>query len=167
MKNMTIKGFSVRDFKKVLTLLDVLETEVPKAVTDEIISLIHAKEQQKEQRKLSRMTEEDLAHYQNKRRSKLRVVTSDGYLIEHKSNDDTMKDAIERIGLDRVQYIEYMVKRKPLFYVDVTESRKRVKGYTFLRPGLFLLKHTTAMQKLEILQYLDETFQLDWDIELR
>lgn len=63
LKNMTIKGFSVRDFKKVLTLLDALETEVSKAVTDEIISLIRAKEQQKEQRKLSKMTEE---HSQNR-----------------------------------------------------------------------------------------------------
>lgn len=164
---MEIKGFSVRDLKIVLSLLDALETNVPKDVTDEIISLIHAKESQKEQRKLSRMTEEDLARYQNRRRSKLRVETADGFLIEHKNNDDTMKDAIERIGLDRVQYIEYMVKRKPLFYVDVTENRKRISGYTFLRPGLFLYKRTTAVQKLEILQYLDETFQLDWDIELR
>ena len=164
---MEIKGFSVRDLKKVLILLDALESNVPEAVTDEIISLIHAKETQKELRKLSRMTEEDLARYQNKRRTRLRIQTSDGYLIERKSNDDTMKDAIVRIGLDRVQHIEYMVKRKPLFYVDVTEKRKRISGYTFLRPGLFLYKRTTAVQKMDILQYLDETFQLDWDIELR
>lgn len=161
-----IKQPSVRDMRITLNVLSALGIPVPEGILIELSERIRTKEEQRRTRRISRMSEEDLIRYQSRSRTSLRVVLSDGRLLQGRTNDTTFVMALQEVGAQRIQSAPYRLGRKPLFVFDATASRVRYKNYLIIAPGVLVWSKTTAAQKQQILEHFDQTYQLGWTISL-
>lgn len=155
----------LRDLKIAYNILAELDYDVPNELLVLIVDIIRDKEQQQNARRLSKMTEEDLIRHQNKQKRKLRINIIDGRIIHKRTNEETFRAAFKEFNLDRVVAMNIHLRGKKLILVDSTKKRKRLKGYVLIKPGYFVLAKSTGEEKIKTLNMIDETLQLNWEIE--
>ena len=161
MKNPSLK--ELRATHRVLTMLDF---PVPNELKLYISSQIAEKEKRMRQRKIDRMSEEELIAFDGKKHYRLRVYLKDGRFIQMKTNRLTFEQALKEIDFTLAPHFDLRLGSKPLFHVDASEKQRRVQKYHFIKPGLFVLSGISASRLKEILERLDEFLELGWDIEL-
>lgn len=157
---------NLKELRTALSVLSKLDCHVPPTLLVHLSDRIREMESLRLKRRLNRMSEEELIRYDNRQRSTLRIVLADGRLLQHRTNDETFFLALQEIGQERLQGVEYLLHRHPFFLLDSTSLRRRIPNYTLLRPGLFYYARTTAAEKLGLLSYLDNLLQLGWDISV-
>ena len=157
----------LKDLKTALRVLGDLDTEVPREVFIEISQRIRNRETANEERRMKRMSEEELVLHERRTRRILRVNTFDGRILQEKTNDATFLLALQEAGTDQLRAIEHLVVRNhPLFIHDLSGKRKRITGYKMIQSGLFVFNKTQTSEKLYILKQLDSCLQLNWEILL-
>lgn len=161
-----MKQPTIKDLRTTLNVLSTLNADVPPELLRELSRILRERESQRLKRRVNRMTEEQLISFESRRRTTLRVNMDDGRLIQLKNNELTFLEALKEVGRDRLRSYEIHVRRHPLFIIDEQQSRKRIPNYVLLCPGLFVYKKTTAAEKKHILEELDNSFRLNWDIEI-
>ena len=113
------------------------------------------------------MSEEDLISYESRRKTSLRVNLPDGRLLHFRTNDQTFEAALREIDPEQMKTVDLRIKGRPLLLFDDSRKRQRITGYKLVHPGLFVCRKTTSQEKLAALQRLDETLQLNMEIELK
>lgn len=157
---------SLKDLRTTNRVLTMLEFPVSNDLKLYISSQIQEIEQRMKQRKINRMTEEELIAFDEKKHFRLRVHLEDGRFIQMKSNKATFEQAIREIDFDLAPHFDVKMGAKPLFHTDPTAKQRRVKNYIFVKPGLFVLQGQSANRMRDILERLDAFLELGWDIEL-
>lgn len=157
---------SIKDLRTTLNVLATLEVPVPDEVLITLSERIQQREQQKLTRKLNRMSEEQLIHYSSRQKKTLRVVLKDGRLLQGKTNDITFVEALRAIDPEQLAAVTYWVRSHPLVVYDDTANKRLYKHYFIVTPGVLVYGKTTAAEKKTILDYLDEKFQLNWEVNI-
>ena len=152
------KQMKLKDLKIAYNVLAELDYDVPNDLLVLLADTIRDKEQRQNERRLSRMTEEDLIKH------KLRINTIDGRLIHKRTNEETFRSAFAELDMERVVAMNLQLRGKPLIVEDITNKRKRQRGYALIKPGYFVLAKSSGEEKLRILGLIDEELQLNWDI---
>lgn len=176
MKN-PAKQPTLKDLRTTLRVLTTLDADVPEALLVELTDRIVEKECVQHVRLMNRMTEEQLIKYENRKRTTLRVTTSAGCaggtgpmgrgrMLQAKNNGATFMMALQEMGREQLTAADYRIRRNPLFIEDATGRSRRFKNYVPLLPGLYVYMKTTAAEKKRILEYYDELYGLNWEIEL-
>ena len=158
------KQMKLKDLKIAYNVLAELDYDVPNDLLVLLADTIRDKEQRQNERRLSRMTEEDLIKHQNKQKRKLRINTIDGRLIHKRTNEETFRSAFAELDMERVVAMNLQLRGKPPIVEDITNKRKRQRGYALIKPGYFVLAKSSGEEKLRILGLIDEELQLNWDI---
>lgn len=161
-----MKQPNLKDLRTTLNVLSTLEVEVPQELLTCLSEKIRQKESSKLTRRMNRMTEEELIQFEARKRVTLRINLPDGRLIQRKTNDQTFEAALIEIGRDKLASIDYPIRRKPFIIYDATLQRKRIPNYKFVMPGIFILRKSTGEDKKALLDFLDCTYHLDWDIDI-
>lgn len=156
----------IKDLKIAYNVLCELDHPVPQELLVHLSQRIRAIETRSAQRKMERMTEDQLIHWAEKQKRTLRIYMPDGRLIQKPTSEATFREAIRAIGAEPVASLNLMQGRKPVVRQDVTLQRRRYKHYYFLKPGYFLLDFPTAAERYAVLRTIDERLQLNWEIEL-
>jgi len=156
----------LKDLKITYNTLTELEHPVPKELIVHIASLIREVEGRNLERKLNRMSEEELIALESRQRRTLRINTPDGRIIQKKVNEATFRTAMAELDAENVSALGLTIGRKPLVVFDATMKRQRIKGYAFLKPGFFVISKSTAEEKFRALNDIDTALELDWDIDL-
>lgn len=162
-----MRKITLKDMRTTLRVLESLDMQVPNALLAEISQRIRREEQLRDSRRMNRMSEEDLISYDNRKKTSLRVNLPDGRLLHFRTNDQTFEAALREIGAERLSKVDLRVKTHPLLLFDATGKRCRITGYKFVAPGLFVYRKTTTQEKLSALQQIDETLQLNIDLEIK
>ena len=117
----------LKDLKTTLRVLGKLDTEVPKEILIEISQKILSKEAAREERRMKRMSEEELVRHEKRTRRILRVNTFDGRILQEKTNEATFLLALQEAGMDQLEAIDHLILRhNPLFIHD--SSGRRTEG---------------------------------------
>ena len=153
--------------KTTLNVLSAIGIPVPDEILIELSDRIRTKEERNKNRKINRMSEEELIHYHSRQKTTLRIVLDDGRLIQGRTNDVTFTMALRELGQERIKHVTYNIGRKPLFIFDDTSNKMRFKHYLIVEPGLLVYGKTTAVQKKQILDIFDQKYQLNWDISIQ
>jgi len=146
-------------------VLSELEHPVPKDLLVYLADRIRTQEATTMQRRIARMTEEQLIRLDTKQKRILKIYLPDGRMIQKDNSGTTFRAAIQEIGAERVAPLRLKVNRKEIILWDVTKKRRRIKHYYFLQPGYFLFEHMNAAERFAILNTIDEALQLNWEIE--
>lgn len=162
----SVRKPNLKELRTTLNVLATLDIEVPNQILVELSDRIRQKEKEKLTRKINRMSEEELIRYGNRQRSTLRVLLPDGRLLQARTNDATFMLAIQEAGPERLRGIEMKIKRNPLFIIDETDERRRIKNYIFLIPGLFIYGKTSAAEKKKILTTISDRLLLEWEVSV-
>lgn len=157
---------TLKDLRTTLNVLTSLDIDVSDEVLVEISDRIREREKQTQLRRINRMSEEDLIAYANRQRTKLRVTLPDGRLLLAKNNGATFLMALSEIGGDKLLAADYKIRRNPLVIQDPSARRRRFKHYVPLEEGIYIYLKTTAAEKKQILNYLDELYELQWEVEI-
>lgn len=157
---------SLKDLRTAQRVLQIIDYPVADELLLYLSNRIMEIEQSVKQRRMERMTDEDLLAFDEKKHYRLRVHLKDGSFIQMKHNKQTFEQAIRLIDFNAAPHYDIRVGTKRLFHVDPTQKQKRVKRYLFVNPGLFVLTGTTVSRQKEILEALDEFLELGWEIEL-
>lgn len=157
-----MKRPSIKDYRTALHVLEYMGG-CPSDLMVSISERIRDMERTSRDRKLSRMTEEDIIEYEERQKNRLRISTFDGRLIQRKTNDETFLAALLEAGLDRVCALDIIINRQPLVLHD--PARKLKKGYTKVADGYFVRRIRTQRDRLALLRHIDSSLQLNWDIE--
>ncbi len=158
---------NIKDLRTTLHVLDFFGNLAPDELKVEISKCIRQAEDTKTEKRMSRLSDDELYKYENRKKTTLRINLSDGRLIQRKTNDQTFDAALLEIGLERLATTSFFIKNHPLVLHDATLQRRRCTGYRYLAPGLFVYKKTTVFEKQNALLHYDECLCLDWDIEIR
>lgn len=156
----------LRDLKITYNTLTELDYEVPKVLLVHIADLIRETEGRMLERKMSRMSEEDLIAMQSRQRRTLRINTPDGRIIQKRVNEATFRAAMAELDAEEVSALGLVIGRKPVVIFDLSMKRQRLKGYAFLKPGYFVIAKSATEEKIRVLSDIDTALELDWDIEL-
>lgn len=156
----------LKDIKIAYNVLCELDYAVPTELLVHIAEQVRSCESRMVERRLARMTEEQLIHLENKQKRILRIYLPDGRMIQKPSSEDTFRQAIREIGPERIAALGLRVGRKELILTDATMRRKRIRNRYFLQPGYFLLDGCTAMEKYRVLTAIDDLLRLNWEIKL-
>lgn len=161
-----MKQPNLKDLRTTLNVLSTLDVDVPQELLTCLSEKIREKENSKLTRRMNRMTEEELIQYEARKRVTLRINLPDGRLIQRKTNEQTFEAALIEMGYNLLANVDYPIRRKPFILHDTTKLRKRIPNYKFVMPGIFVFRKSTGEDKKALLDYIDCTFRLDWDIEI-
>lgn len=161
-----MKQPNLKDLRTTLNVLSTLDVEVPQELLTCLSEKIRQKESSKLSRRMNRMTEEELIQFEARKRVTLRINLPDGRLIQRKTNELTFEAALMEMGYDLLASVDYPIRRKPFILHDATKQRKRIPNYKFVMPGIFIYRKSTAEDKKALLDYIDCTYRLDWDIDI-
>lgn len=156
---------TLKDLRTTYRVLTKLDKHVPQELLVDIADLIKAEEKSRTYRKIARMSEEDLIHYQAVPKRRLRINLPDGRIIQEKTNENTFYNALREISFDQLLSLDLRVKDVPVF-VGFKENRKQLTHYKMLRESCFVFRKIKAEDRLPLLKKIDERLQLNWDIEL-
>lgn len=156
----------IKDLKIAYNVLCELDHSVPTELLVHLSQKIRAIETRSMERKMARMSEEQLIHLAEKQKRTLRIYLPDGRLIQKSTSEATYREAVREIGPEAVVGLNLKLGRKDVIRRDETFSRRRYKHYFYLKPGYFLVDATTAAERFAILRSIDEQLHLDWEIEL-
>lgn len=153
------------DLKKAYNVLCDLDYSVPQALLVHISDRIRTTEHRNVERRKSRMTEEQLIRWENRKMHAIRIILPDGRMIQRKNNQATFLEAIREIGPERIASLNLKIGRNPVILKDETQKRRYFRNHVFIKPGYFLVGKTTTMQKAAILRTLDDRLRLGLEIE--
>lgn len=156
----------LKDLKTTYNTLTELTFDVPAELLVHIANLIRQKESLSLERRMNRMSEEELIQMQERQRRTLRINTPDGRIIQKKVNEATFRAAMAELDAESVSALGLTIGRKPAVLFDASMKRQRIKGYTLVKPGLFVVSKSTSEEKLRVMVDIDSALELDWDIEL-
>lgn len=156
----------IKDLKIAYNVLCELDHPVPTDLLVHLAQKIRTIETKTTERKMARMSEEQLIHLAEKQKRTLRIYLPDGRLIQKPSSEATYREAVREIGAELIAPLNLKVGRKNLIRRDETLLRRRYKHYFYLKPGYFLAEAATAAERYAILRTIDERLHLDWEIEL-
>jgi len=156
-----MKHPTLKDYRTALQVLEYIGC--PSTVKIVISDHIREMEKKTRDRRLARMTEEDIITYEERPKNRVRITTFDGRLIQRKTNEETFLAALCEANLDRLVSLDIIVNRKPL--VVHAPSRVLMKGYTRVAEGYFVRHIRNQRDRLALLNYIDSYLQLNWDIE--
>lgn len=157
---------TLTDLKTTYNVLCELDYPVPTDLLVHLAERIRATEARNAERKLARMTEEQLIRLSSKPKRRLKIYTADGRMIQKDTAEATFREAIRELDAEILAEMDLRIGRKQLILRDETLARKRISGYVFLRPGYFLIASSTSAAKYDVLRKIDAQLQLNWDIEL-
>lgn len=147
-----------------LQVLSDIDHPVPKDLLSHISSLIKEQEAEKQERRMTRMSDEQLEKYQSRIRRRLRVTTADGRIIQMRTNLPTFFLAIRESKAVPTLLCSLHIGKKAL--AIYAPNRKFYPSYQMIAPGLFVYKKLTTSQMVEVLEALDRQLHLNWEIEL-
>lgn len=156
---------TLKDLRNTYRVLSHLDAEVPQALLVILADMIKTEEQSRQYRKIARMTEEDLIRYQAVPHRRIRINLPDGRIIQEKNNEATFYTALREIDFPSILSLQLTRRGTPLF-VGFGKPRQLLVGHKMLHPGCFVVRNIKSDERLKILQYLDQTLQLGWDIVL-
>jgi len=155
----------IKDLKIAYNVLSELDYPVPKDLLVHIAQKIRTQETTTMQRRIARMSEEQLIRLDSKQKRTLKIYLPDGRMIQKSNSALTFREAIKEIGAEKIAPLHLMVGRHDIILTDATLKRRRIKHYYFLQPGYFLLDKTTPIERYTILSQIDELLRLNWEIE--
>lgn len=156
---------TLKDLKTAHRVLTMLEYPVPSDLMLYLSSQITEIEDTKKQRRIERMSEEELIAMDERQPCHLRVTLRDGSFIQMRTNIQTFEQVIKEIDWNKANE-NLKIGSKNVFYFDPSEKQRRVKKYVFVKPGYFVLGGVSANRMKEILEKIDESMEMGWDIEL-
>lgn len=156
---------SLKDLRTTYRVLTGIGTDVPQSLLVSIAERIKAEEKSRKYRKIARMSEEELIRYQSVPRRKLRINLPDGRIIQEKTNEQTFYAALREGDFSQMLAMGLMSGRKPVF-IGFCHSRKMLVGYKMLHESCFVLRSIKPEERVPLLQRIDQTLHLNWDIEL-
>lgn len=156
---------TLKDLRTTYRVLSKIDEKVPQQLLISLAERIKAEEKSREYRKIAKMSEEDLIHYQAMQKRRLRVNLPDGRIIQEKTNENTFYAALRELVFPDVLALNLHRKGKPLF-VGFDKPRKQLVGHKYLHDGCFVVRSLKSDERLNLLQRLDEALQLNWEIEL-
>lgn len=156
---------NLKDLKTAHRVLTILDYPVPSALMLYLSSQITETEKAKKQKRMEHMSEEQLIAEDKKKHTRLRVTLKDGRFIQLRHNKDTFEQVIKEIDSIKAAH-DLTLGKKQVFHIDPSGRQRRVKNYVFVKPGFFVLKGKSTNQMKEILETLDETMRMGWDVEL-
>lgn len=157
----------LKDLKTAYNVLCELDYPVPTELLLHLSTIIRDTETRTTERRIARMTEEQLIRMESKQKRTLVIYTADGRLIQKRTSELTFRAAIREIQPERIADMGLRLGRRPVIHYDETQLRRRISGYYYLCPGYFVIAKSTAAEKLRILQQIDQKLQLDWDVIVR
>lgn len=155
----------LKDLKTTYNTLEELDFNVPEELYLHLAEKIRNMEANKLERKMSKLSEEDLIEFENKPRRTLKIYTFEGKLIQKRTNEATFRRAMAELDGEKVASLHLKIGRKDLVIYDVTKKRLRLKGYACISPGYFVLAKSTIEEKVMKLLEIDKKLKLNWDIE--
>jgi len=155
----------IKDLKIAYNVLSELDYPVPKDLLVDIAQTIRTQETTTMQRRIARMSEEQLIRLDTKQKRTIKIYLPDGRMIQKSTSALTFREAIKEIGAEKIAPLRLMVGHKEVIRIDATQKRRRIKHYYFLQPGYFLLDKTNPAERYAILTQLDELLRLNWEIE--
>lgn len=155
----------IKDLKIAYNVLSELDHPVPKDLLVDIAQKIRSQETATMQRRIARMTEEQLIQLDSKQKRTIKIYLPDGRMIQKSNSALTFREAIKEIGADKIVPLHLKNGRKDIIHTDATLKRRRIKHYYFLQPGYFLLDTINSTNRYTILTQIDELLRLNWEIE--
>lgn len=156
----------IKDLKIAYNVLCELDHPVPKELLVHLSQKIRSTETRSMERKMARMSEEQLIRFAEKQKRTLRIYLPDGRMIQKSTTEATYRAAIKELGPEKAVGLNLRWGRKEVIRYDETMQRKRYKNYFYVKPGYFLLDVASAADRYAILHAIDEQLQLNWEIEL-
>lgn len=158
---------TIKDLKIAYNVLCELDYPVEEDLLVHLSQRIRATETRTTERRLSRMTEEQLIHESERQKRTIRIYTQDGRLIQKPTSQATYRAAVQQfVDVEAAAGLGLRLGRKDVIRRDETMKRRRYKHYFYLQPGYFLLDAPTAADRYAILRMMDERLHLNWEIEL-
>lgn len=157
----------LKDLRTTLNVLASLDTPVPDALLIDLSSRIQQMEQASLKTKLNRMSEEQLIRFTARKQTKLRVLLPDGRLLSKRTNDETFVAALREIPEAQLRSVEYKVGRKPLLIFSDSRNTRLYKKYLIVSHGILVLGGLQVAIKQQVLTYLDQQFELNWEIKIQ
>jgi len=155
----------IKDLKIAYNVLSELDYPVPKDLLVDIAQKIRIQETNTMQRRIARMSEEQLIRLDNKQKRTIKIYLPDGRMIQKANSVLTFREAIKEIGAEKIAPLHLKAGHKEVILTDTTQKRRRIKHYYFLQPGYFLLDTTNPTDRYTILTQIDEFLRLNWEIE--
>jgi len=152
----------IKDLRTTYNVLEELDVSVPREILVHIADRIRQKEIEQYERKMNRLSDDELIKLESKKKRTLRINTPDGRLFQKNTNEETFRAIMLEPDLKQVLEMMLRIKSKPLLLFDL--SRKRIKGYVPLKDGYFLIAKSTASEKIKVLTQIDEQQRLNWEI---
>ena len=159
-----MRKIKLKDLKTANQVLLRLDYPVPTELKAHISSLIRSEEESLKERRMERMTDEQLLRLDERHRTKLRVTTSDGRIIQSRLNVETFMLALKESGADHLTFDGMRVRSRQVAIYN--PSRQRISGYLPLNEGLFIFRGFSACEMQSVLLHIDQQLQLDWTIEV-
>lgn len=156
----------LKDLKIAYNVLCELDYPVPTELLVQLSQTIRTKETGSLERKMARMSDEQLIRYAEKQKRTLRIYLPDGRMIQKSTTEATYRAAFKEIEPEAAVRLNLRRGHRDVIRYDETMQRKRYKHYFYLKPGYFLLDVASAAERYAILQAIDEQLQLNWEIEL-
>ena len=156
---------TLKDLRTTYRILQQLDENVPQQLLVSLADRIKAEEKSRQYRKLARMSEEDLIRYQAIPKRRLRINLPDGRIIQEKTNEATFYRALGELDFSQVLKLNLKRKTTPLF-VGFDYPRKLLTGHKMLHEGCFVLRNIKSDERLALLEKIDESLQLNWEILL-
>lgn len=157
----------IKDLKIAYNVLCELDYPVEEQLLVHLSQRIRAIETRTAERRLSRMSEEQLIHESEKQKRTIRIYTPDGRLIQKTTSEATYRAAVQQfVDVEAASRLGLQLGRREVIRRDETMLRRRYKHYFYLQPGYFLLDAPTAADRYAILRLIDEGLHLNWEIEL-
>lgn len=144
------------------------QNQTPKAATRpkvKVISPLNTADDLDEEKPLHRVYGPNQKQYERKApTTRLRVIRSDGSIIEEASAAQTMVAAIKEAGYENVHNLGLKNNNVPL--VDYTKDSVYGKSQVEIERGVFVITHSATKRKQEHLQNISDSLRLGWKVEI-
>ncbi len=155
----------IKDLKIAYNVLSELDHPVPTDLLVHVAQRIREQESATLQRRIARMTEEQLIWLDNKQKRILKIYLPDGRMIQKTNAKLTFREAIREVGVEQVADLDLRMGHRKVILYDDTMKRRRIKNYYFIQPGYFLLDNLVGAERLSLLSSMDQLLHLNWEIE--
>lgn len=155
---------TLKELRTTYRILSHLDTQVPCDLLIFLSNQIKQLEDQKRTHRLAKMSEEELIRLQSAPRNKLRIELPDGRFIQEKTNQATFFSALLAAGPEQIAMANICHNRHPLI-VQLPLQRQVLIGHKRIAPGVFAYRNVPASARKKLLQQIDETLNLCWNIK--
>ena len=167
-KNNTIAGISMRRpglkaLRTTIYTLSGIGYNVDEGLLVHLTDLLRNEEERLKQRRLDKMSDEELAAADRAKPRRLRVYRRDGSIIPGKKSIDVFIKAILESQATFEELSPIRVKKKPLV-IKRTAGRK-MKGYCILCDDNCIYRGCRTEEMVDILERIDEQRAMYWEIE--